>query len=91
MIKPDAITDMILKSFPNPRFDPEEKKKLRQANQIWEKVIMIVDRCTHHPFIIHSNGVKECLSKCRKLWVPEDLKRKGLYDNNPNVIWIREE
>jgi hypothetical protein len=67
---------------------PEEEKKLRQADKVWEQVITIIDGCLHHSLIIHSNGVKECL-RCPKLWVPERLAH--LYPNNPRVILIKEE
>ena len=95
MNPPDLIANRIIELLRPDSYDSEEEMKLKKRNEIRNKKrkgeITLIDFpflfCNHQPFIVHSNGVKECQSICRKLWVPGKLAY--LYPNNSRVILIK--
>jgi hypothetical protein len=86
MVQPDAISKLVEEGLKP--FDNYEEFQLREADEVRKKRVTLVRRCHHEPFAILSNGVKQCLSKCGTLWVPNRLA--DLYKNNPNVVWVEE-
>ena len=96
MNPPDLIANRIVELLRPDSYDAEEEKKLRERDERRDKKrkgeITLIDFpalfCHHQPFIVHSNGAKECQSICQRLWVPERLAH--LYPNNPRVILIKE-
>ena len=80
----------LIKTLKPPQFDEEEEKRLKEKDRVWKKEVLLINRCSHEQFIIHSNGTKECLSKYRKLWVPERLRDLYPSKTYPNAVFVEE-
>ena len=65
MIPHDLIANRIVELLRPDSYDAEEEKKLKQADEVWKKAIVMID-CLHHNTITLTNGSIQCL-KCKRM------------------------